>query len=185
MRNVLLLGTLAAILSATISHPDVRTIVERSVAVSDQDWAAAPRFDFTEEDRVPTGTVRYQVMMVLGSPYYYRVAENGRPLPPDQARAEQQRLEEATARRRAESVQQRAARIAKIPEGQEKGSHADEPVEPGIRFQVCAGRVHGALSCLGVEGHSESRVPAAEHGNPSIDRNGPVPCGSTRRLCSG
>jgi len=107
------LGTLAAVLSATVPHPDVRTIVERSVAVSDEDWAAAPHYDFTEEDRLPTGTVRYQVMMILGSPYSYRVAENGRPLPPDQAREEQQRLQEVTARRRAESVQQRAARIAK------------------------------------------------------------------------
>ena len=118
MRNALLLGTLAAVLSATVPHPDVRTIVERSVAVSDEDWAAAPHYDFTEEDRLPTGTVRYQVMMILGSPYSYRVAENGRPLPPDQAREEQQRLQEVTARRRAESVQQRAARIAKYQNDQ-------------------------------------------------------------------
>lgn len=96
-----------------MEHPDVRTIVARSVKANDADWAAVPRYDFTEDDRTPKGTVASQVTMILGTPYYRRVMVNGKTLPADQSLAEQRRLEKTIAERRAESPQETAGRIAK------------------------------------------------------------------------
>ena len=96
----------------TSARPDVQAIVERSVQATDRDWTAAPRFDFTERDRVPGGTVTYRVRMISGTPYYYKILKNRKPLPPGEARKEQLRLRNEIAVRRAESSSDRAKRIA-------------------------------------------------------------------------
>jgi len=110
---VLVFGAPGAVLPSAMEHPEVRTIVARSVQASDADWAAAPRYDFTEDDRTPKGTITSQVMMILGTPYYRRVLVNGKTLPEDQRLAEQRRLEKTIAERRAESPRETAGRIAK------------------------------------------------------------------------
>ena len=92
-------------------HPDVQDIVVRSVAANDADWAAAPAYDFTEQDHNPTGTRTFQVMMILGSPYYQPVAIDDKALTAAESAQEQQRLERTIARRRAESPQDTAKRV--------------------------------------------------------------------------
>ena len=104
---------LTSLCYAAASPPDVQTIIERSVATTNADWNAAPKYDFTEQDRSSKGSVTYRVRMIDGSQYYEKTAINGRPLSVEQARAEQQKLDDVIAKRRAESSQERAERIAK------------------------------------------------------------------------
>ena len=110
---LLLIGTPRAVLPSGADHPDARTIVARSVQASYADWAAVPSYDFTEEDRTANGSVSYQVMMILGTPYYLRVRKNGKTLPVNQILEEQRQLEKTVAERCAESPEETADRLAK------------------------------------------------------------------------
>ncbi len=92
------------LLVGSIAPQDVQTIIERSVEANEVDWKAAPEFSHFERDRSDTGTKTYEVRMILGSPYQRLVAVNGKPLPPDQERKEQQKLEQTIAERRNESA---------------------------------------------------------------------------------
>ncbi|HVP45039.1 MAG TPA: hypothetical protein VMT32_00600 [Bryobacteraceae bacterium] len=98
--------------STHIRRPDLQAIIQRSVAVYDQDWTASPDYDYFERDRTAEGTKTYDVRMVLGSPYYRLVEINGQPLSPADRQREQQKLDDAVARRRSESQSQRARRLA-------------------------------------------------------------------------
>jgi hypothetical protein len=90
----------------------VQAIIQRSAAVYDKDWSASPDYDYFERDRTAEGTKTYDVRMILGSPYYRLVEVNGRPLSPPDRQREQQKLDDAVARRRSESQSQRARRLA-------------------------------------------------------------------------
>jgi hypothetical protein len=110
MKRLLLAVLLSASSSAQIAT--AHTIIERSVQANTQDWNAAPDYDHFERDRQPGGgTKTYEVMMILGSPYYRLVEMNGVALP--QWQQEQQKLAAVLTQRRNESVSQRAERIAK------------------------------------------------------------------------
>lgn len=93
---------------------DVRSIIQRSVEANDRDWQAATEYDHYEtdqEDGNPPQT--YEVRMILGSPYKRLVAVNGSQLSAPEQASEQHKLEQEIARRKAETAQQRAQRIAK------------------------------------------------------------------------
>ena len=122
---IVVIGTTMVVHGGAATYPpppDTRSIVARSVAANDEDWAAAPGYDFTERDRDAGGTKTFQVMMILGSPYYRPVASNGRSLTALKSAEEQQRLESTTARRQAESPQETARRIAQYRKDRE-GDH--------------------------------------------------------------
>lgn len=93
-------------------RPDTQTIIAKSVAANDENWKAAPGFDFTERDKTKTGTKTSQVIMVDGSPYYRPIAVNAKPLPPAAEADEQRRLLKMIAQRNAESPEVRLARVA-------------------------------------------------------------------------
>jgi hypothetical protein len=100
-------------LARTSAQDDVRTIMQHSVDANRADWNAAPTYDYLERDQENGGTRTYQETMILGSPYQRLVAVNGEPLNSAAQAAEQRKLEEVTARRRQESSEQRARRVAK------------------------------------------------------------------------
>jgi hypothetical protein len=109
-----IIGISAAALPA--SAQDVDAIVAKSAAAVQADWKAAPEFSFTEHDVIVKGGARtvktYRVVMIDGSPYNKLVTENGRPLPADQAAAEEQKLQQAAETRRSEGAAARQKRIA-------------------------------------------------------------------------
>lgn len=96
------------------SHPDPKTIIERSVEANNRDFQAAPDYDHTEMDRDGGGGSKtYRVEMIDGSPYQRLLAINGKPLSPA-AEAQQKKQEQQVRRQRdAESPQQRKERLAK------------------------------------------------------------------------
>lgn len=102
--------------AAFAANPDIQDIVRRSVANNDRNWKAAPQFNFTERDVITKSgkTIhrKYRVLMIEGSQYNELIAENGEPLSRARAAAEQKKLQQEIARRRAETPAQRARRVA-------------------------------------------------------------------------
>lgn len=92
---------LAMLVVAVSLSPD--EIVRESVKANDRDWAAAPRYDFTEQDTITKGghTTRkkYRVLMIDGSTYNVPAGE--------------QNVEQEVLRRKRESPAVRQKRIAK------------------------------------------------------------------------
>lgn len=93
-------------------HPDVETIIQKSVQANQADFAAAPDFNHKETDKTPSGSKTYQVTMIEGTPYKRSVAVNGTRLSPDEEKQEIQKQEQTAAQRKAESPDQRQQRIA-------------------------------------------------------------------------
>jgi len=96
----------------SLPGPDVQNIVERSVTATNRDWEAAPRYDFTEQDREDTTTKTFRVLMIYGSPYKNLIAVNGKPLTGTQSARERQKLAATIAQRQAESRRRTARRLA-------------------------------------------------------------------------
>lgn len=98
------------ILGAT--QPDVKTIIQKSVAANDRDFRATPQFSYKEKDRAGKEIKAYQVTMIDGSPYQRLIAVGGKPLSKEQAAEELKKEQRAAADRTAQSPQQRKDRIA-------------------------------------------------------------------------
>jgi hypothetical protein len=108
---ILLASSLAAWCS--LQQPDAATIVRHSVAANEEDWKAAPRYDYFEKDTTENGNKVYSVTMIGGSPYEELVENNGEPLSPQDVQRQQRKRKDAMARRRLESAGERMERIAK------------------------------------------------------------------------
>ena len=93
---------------------NVETIIQKSVEANNRDWDADPEFDYTERDQEKDGIKTYEVRMLYGSPYRRVVAVNGHPLNPSEKAEEEKKFEEASAERRNETPEKRAARIEKF-----------------------------------------------------------------------
>jgi len=93
-------------------QPDVKTIIQKSVAANDRDFRAAPQFNHKEKDRVGKEIKAYQLTMIDGSPYQRLIAVAGKPLAKEQAVGELKKEQRETANRKAQSPQQRKDRIA-------------------------------------------------------------------------
>ena len=91
-------------------------IVQRSVANTNADWAAAPQYEFTEHDIITQHGARtektYQVHMIEGSTYNQLIAVNGQPLSGSRADAEKRKLQQEIQRRHSQSPSARQKRIA-------------------------------------------------------------------------
>jgi hypothetical protein len=93
-------------------RPDVKDIIQRSVAANDKDFEAAPQFNYKEKDYDGKSSKTFQVTMIDGSPYQRLLAVNGKPLGKAQAADELKKEEKETATRHAQTSEQRNRRIA-------------------------------------------------------------------------
>jgi hypothetical protein len=136
VRLMVLLATLS-MAASTFAQPDVSTIIQRSVEVSDADWQAAPQYDYFERDRQPDGSTRtYEVMMILGSDYERLVAVNGKPLTAEEQARQRQKLEQVIAQRQSESEEQRAQRIAKFEKDRKRDHLLMEQLTVAFDFKL-------------------------------------------------
>jgi hypothetical protein len=99
-------------MGASAPNVNVAAIIQRSVEANGRDWQAAPRYNYFERDRTGGGTRTYQVLMIFGSTCQKLVAVNGKALPPAGQAEEQHKLDQTIARRRNESPEERAGRVA-------------------------------------------------------------------------
>lgn len=111
--HLLLLASLAA-LATGVESPDAQTIIERSVAVNQQDWKAEPQYSHLERDLHGAGPAKtYRVMMISDSPYEELIAVDDKPLSATEQASENQKLEKAKTQRQTESTEERQQRVAK------------------------------------------------------------------------
>jgi hypothetical protein len=126
---------------AVCSGPDVETIIKNSVVRNQADWEAAPSYAYRERDRVGTGTKSYEVTMIQGSPYRRLIAINEQPLSPEDSAGEQQKLEQVTAQRSAESAEQRQKRIASYERDRKRDHLMMEQLTLAFDFKLVGERV--------------------------------------------
>jgi hypothetical protein len=111
MKRILLGWALAGVVLGA-QQPDVKTIIQKSVAANDRDFRAAPQFNYKEKDHIGKQIKAYQVTMIDGSPYQRLIAVGGKPLSKEQAAEELKKQQQETANRTAQSPQQSKGRIA-------------------------------------------------------------------------
>lgn len=125
------------LLTGAVAAQDVETIIQRSVQANESDWAADPQYDHYEtdqEDGNPPQT--FEVQMLLGSPYKRLVAVNGKGLSVEQQASEQRKLQQAIARRQAETPQQRAQRIAQWERDRKRDHLLMEQLTKAFNFKL-------------------------------------------------
>ena len=115
-----LLGGVLAGLSFAAQQPDVKTIIQNSVAANERDFEAAPHFNYKEKDKSGNEIKAYQVTMIEGSPYQRLLSENGEPLSKERAAEGMKKQQQAIAQRKAESPEQRRSRIAEYEKGRKR-----------------------------------------------------------------
>ncbi len=116
---------------------DVATIIQRSKEKYETNWQAAPEYDYFERDSAGSqGSRTYHVLMISGSPYRVPVEVNGEPLPPELKVREQRKLEDAFARRRAWTAEQRAARIANYERDRRRDHELLEQLTQAFDFRL-------------------------------------------------
>ncbi len=118
MRFAAVLFSVAAVYGAPAGTLNVQDIIRKSVAATEADWKAAPRYAFLEhdiiskKDRSKTAKT-YEVLMIDGSPYNKMTAIDGHPLSKAEQQAEDGKLQQEISKRNHESPRERARRIAK------------------------------------------------------------------------
>lgn len=120
--------------------PDVAAILRQSVQVTEQDWRAAPEYDYFERDRKDGGTRTYHLMMIEGSPYSELVAINGKPLRSADQQEEQRKLQQAISQRQSESASDRAQRIAKYEQERKRDHLLMEQLTRAFNFRLLGQR---------------------------------------------
>jgi hypothetical protein len=135
----LMIVTVAALFArSTFSvQANVPEIIRRSVEANNRDWAAAPQFSFLERDLdSKAGWKTYQVTQVLGSPYQRLIAIDGKPLDRGEQAEQQQKYDEMIAKRKSESPQQHAQRIAKYNLGRNRNKAMLDQLTKAFNFTL-------------------------------------------------
>jgi hypothetical protein len=123
--------------AAPAGELDVDVIIRRSVEANQADWKAAPEYSYYEREREENGdTKTYAVLMILASPYWRQVLVNGKPLPFKEEKKEQQKLEEAIARRWGESAHDRQERIAQYEKDRKRDQLLMEQLTNAFDFKL-------------------------------------------------
>jgi hypothetical protein len=94
-------------------------IVRQSASVTEADRKVNDEYDYYQTDLESDGSHKtYAVRMLYGSPYEELVAIDGKPLPPDQHQEEQRKLWKEVSRRKHESPDEHAQRVAEYQKEQ-------------------------------------------------------------------
>ncbi len=139
-RSFFVVALPAVLLSATRNQPDIKTIIERSVAANDKDFEAGADFNYKEKDRGSNGTKTFQVTMIDGTPYQRLLAVNGKPLAKDQAADEWKKQEKEAAERRAQTPDQREKRIADYTKDRKRDHVMMSQLSEGFDFKLVGTR---------------------------------------------
>ena len=123
--------TLSSVPAAKAAHDgahgkdqiDAQEIIQRSIQAMERDFSAAPQFDCSERDQNESGSKTFRDLIIDGSDYQQLIALNGKPLPLQREAEEARKLQQEVAKRRNESPQERARRIARY-QAARKRNHA-------------------------------------------------------------
>jgi hypothetical protein len=138
----LLLIAAAHVLTAT---PNAREIVQRSI---ERDPSFSRLRDYTFHERsversldsdgqvTSTKSEVHEVLILFGEPYGRLIEKDGKPLPPDQERKEQEKLDKFTAKRQKESERERQERLEEIEKRRKRGFEFLREILDAYDFQI-------------------------------------------------
>jgi hypothetical protein len=119
--------------------PDAATIIQRSVDAMHRDWQASAHYIHLERDLEAHGSKTYQILMIEGSTYQKLTAVDGKPLSPEDAKKEEQKLRDEVKSRCAESPSARQKRIAEYQKDQKRDHEMINELTKAFNFKI-AGR---------------------------------------------
>ena len=111
-------------------------IMQQSVKVTNQDWAAAPDFDYCERDKDGDGSKTYAVTMLFVSRYKRLVSVNGHPLNAGEQNKEIEKFRDEAAHRKAEPKGQREQRIAQSLESRKRDHNFMQQLPNAFDFRL-------------------------------------------------
>jgi|SRR5579871_1031574 len=155
MKQGWLAGLAATTLFAAIPAPSPQEIVQKSVVNTEEDWHAAPQYNFTERDVVNKGSVQtktYRVRMIDGSTYNELIAINGKPLPPAQAEQQQRKLSQVVAKRQNETAAQRSKRVGEYQRERHQDNALLKQMIEAFDFHLTGEETVGGRRCFVLEG---------------------------------
>lgn len=126
--------------------PTAQEILERSLKSSEHNWKLAENYTWREtrilRKKDSQGSVKsqesktYDVTMIDGKEHQRLVMKDGEPLPPEQERKEQQKLEKEVAEIQKESASDRAKRKAKQEEERAEDERMYRAIPKAFRFEL-------------------------------------------------
>jgi hypothetical protein len=121
---------LAAISAATEGAPDAREIVRKSVELDQANWLRMKDYTWiaheTERNLDSKGAVKsektesWETLVLYGQPHRRMLERGGKPLPPDDQRKEQAKLDKVAAKLEHETPEQRQRRVTEYEKRREK-----------------------------------------------------------------
>jgi hypothetical protein len=139
-------GAFLIIAAVLVGAEDPREIVRRSTDENRRNQKLVESYTYIERQdergfdsrgRAQRHTVKsYDVTLTEGSPYRRLIARDDKPLPPDEQRGEQQKLEKSIAERRAETPAQREKRLTDWHRKREKEREFLREVPDAFDFRM-------------------------------------------------
>jgi hypothetical protein len=146
------------------SRQDANSIIQRSVQANNKDYQAAPQFSYTERDKTDSGYVTYHVLMIEGSPYYQVIARNGKPLSGDEEKKEAEKLDQARAKRKSESPEERKNRISKYESDRKRDHALMQELTKAFSFQLLGEHKLGGFTVYALRA-----TPRPDYKPPSME----------------
>jgi hypothetical protein len=131
-----LLLLLVLVSSFAYAQVDVKQIIERSVEANKADWKMRPEYDHSETVKKDGHTKTFDVLMILGTPYHRLTEIDGKPLSPQEKAQQEQLLQQAIARRKAETPEQKQSRIAAWQRSQDRDHFLMEQLTKAFQFKL-------------------------------------------------
>ena len=142
------LGAFLIIAAVLMRAEDPREIVRRSTEENRRNQKLAETYTFIERQdergfdsrgRAQRHSVKsYDVTLTEGSPYRRLIARDDKPLPPEEERAEQQKLQKSIAQRHSETPAQREKRLADWHRKREREREFLREVPDAFDFRMAA-----------------------------------------------
>jgi hypothetical protein len=145
-------------------QPSIEEIIHNSVLANNRDFNANANFNWKERDRTPQGSKTYQVTIIEGTPYYRLIALNNKPLPSAQEAQEMQKQQQQVEKRRAESPDERRARIAKFQKQRTRDNNMMSQLTEAFNFSML-----GAKKVRGFEVWVLKATPKPSYRPPNLD----------------
>ena len=131
---------------------NVTEIVQRSVENTNADWAAAPQYTFIERDITTRNgkqtSKTYQVAMLNGSPYNKLLSSDGHNLSPEQAAAEESKLQQELIRRQKETPDARQKRLEEYQNERRQDHALIQEMVKGFSFKLVRQETMNGRHCF-------------------------------------
>lgn len=150
-----LAGLLLCACAAAAALPSAQEIVKQSVANTQADWHAAPRYNFMERDAAGNGRPEktYRVLMLDGSPYNELIAINGHKLRGAEAEQQADRLRRETAKRQQETPEEKSKRGAEYDRERDQDDALLQETIRAMDFRLVGEDTIDGRRCFMLEGN--------------------------------